>query len=131
MTVAGTTLDLHTWTYDQYLRNTVLLVDLVKLFVADTKKDAMAAFLRMDSQALLSKYGGQIKDVLVDSVLEGNFQSKKDAQTWVEALRMEHIMDLFVEVWKDNMLPFAKRLGVTLPPGLISLGSLTGQSQST
>lgn len=115
VTVAGSTLNLHKWTLDQSLKHSALIWDILRVAVKDSRSDALKQLLEIGGEKLFSEYGSRLKEMLADTVSVGNFDSVEDASKWVAEITLEDSVQLMTEVWRMNLLPLARRLGVALP----------------
>jgi hypothetical protein len=114
-TVAGTELDLHKWTLDQSLVHGALVFEVIRDLVNGPQENLLANLIKIEPKALLENYGAKIKTMLIDTVREGNFANLADAAEWIGVLGSEQILELALEIWRQNLRPFADRLGVSLP----------------
>jgi len=113
--VAGEKLKLWKWNLDQTLAHTSLLFDVLKGLVTDKNPDAIKKFLNASTAEILKRYSKELKDLLADSITKENFKDKAEALLWIEEITIEELMELLFVVWKENVAPFAARLGLDLP----------------
>lgn len=130
--VAGTTLQLHKWNYDQSVLHGSFLLDRArKLLLNGGVKGSLKEILQADLKTLFSKYGAEMKIIIADTVRVENFDTLEDAQAWVDEIDLDSVVLLSETIFKENCGPLVKRLGVALNFPELNIGAFLGVKQST
>lgn len=111
--VAGATLTLCTWNYDQNLKFGAMVAEFAKTFLSNSKREALKEILKGDVGEWFQRNGKALKAIISESVLEENFDSLDEAAQWTNELDLEAMMLLTQEIFKRNAGPLAKRLGLS------------------